>query len=65
MLVKDNYDNLSENSTLVQSITSSFENLEENQARQLVNLIETNDSDFLCEENVIETGHSHPKRHNQ
>jgi hypothetical protein len=34
---------------LVQSLTSSFENLKEEHAKQLVNLIETNDSDFLCE----------------
>ena len=48
LLVKDN-DNLSKHSTLVQSITSSFGNLQE-QAKQLVNLIETNDdSDFLWE----------------
>lgn len=48
LLVKEN-DNRSENSTLVQSITSSFGNLEEKHVKQLVNLIETNDSDFLCE----------------
>ena len=48
LLVKNN-NNVSENSTLVQSITSSFGNLEEKHARQLVNLIETNHSDYLCE----------------
>lgn len=47
LLVKDS-DNLA-NSTLVQNVTSSFENLPEEHAKQLVNLIETNDSDFLCE----------------
>ena len=48
LLVKDN-DNRSKDPSLVQSLTSSFENLKEEHAKQLVNLIETNDSDFLCE----------------
>ena len=48
LLVKDN-ENFSENSTLVQSVTSSFGNLEEKHVRQLVNLIKSNDSDVLCE----------------
>ena len=47
LLVKDN-DNVPKNPTLVQSITNSFENLKEEHAKQLVNMIETNDSDFLC-----------------
>ncbi len=36
------------NPTLVQSITNSFENLKKEHAKQLVNLTETSDSDFLC-----------------
>ena len=48
LLVKDN-DNRSKDPSLVQSLTSSFKNLKEEHAKQLVNLIETNDSDFLCE----------------
>ena len=48
LLVKDN-DNRSKNPSLVHSLTSSFENLKEEHAKQLVNLIEMNDSDFLCE----------------
>ena len=48
LLVKEN-DNRSKNPSLVQSLNSSFENLKEEHAKQLVNQIETNDSDFLCE----------------
>ena len=40
---------MSKNSTFVQSLTSSFKNFKEERAKQSVNLIETNDLDFLCE----------------
>lgn len=48
LFVKDN-DNRLNSSTVVQSISSSFRNMQEKDAKQLINLVQTNNSHFFCE----------------
>lgn len=48
LFVKEN-DDLLDSSTVVQSVSSSFSNVQKNDAKQLINLIQTNSSDVFCE----------------